>query len=136
MRELEFQSILVRAANSCNGYGLKLANRHVSGVPDVIIKLPTQPVVFIECKKANLGLSQIQRVTIRKMQRAGMFVGWVVLVDQQPGRYTLHVGAGHDIKKTEPTVNCDAHEFMAQHAWRVDELVQSIIRWTPLNFEV
>lgn len=50
MKELAFQSEIVRAVKIMGGYGHKVSDRFKVGVPDLLISAPQQGIVLFECK--------------------------------------------------------------------------------------
>jgi hypothetical protein len=90
MSELYFQSQIIEDAKAFNKYtfGLKMNNRFVSGIPDLMIKVPKYDALFIEAKSVrlnskriiNIHTTSLQRSTLRLMERAGFWVEVWVLV--------------------------------------------------------
>jgi hypothetical protein len=96
MSELIFQKQIIDDAKEFDKrtFGLKMNHRFVSGIPDIILKVPNYEVLFIEAKMIrltskgviNVNTTDIQRATMRLMARAGFRVEvWVAVsvVDKQ-----------------------------------------------------
>lgn len=99
MIELDIHTRMVDAARDAGGYALKMNNRFVKGVPDLMIKMPTLPVVFIEVKfmdkeplqgwTINDGLTELQRREIHKIQNAGGYAGLAYVVRGAAGVFKI-----------------------------------------------
>lgn len=80
--ETDIQRQLINSAEETGGYGLKLSNRFIVGVPDLILAMPIPPMYsFIEMKKddwpktsdvVTWGVTKIQENTLVTMQNAGL----------------------------------------------------------------
>jgi hypothetical protein len=72
MNELQFQRELIKAAEFNKGFGIKLSNKFLVGVPDLLIQVPGFRTTMIECKikkfKSKLDLSKSFRVDLTKIQ--------------------------------------------------------------------
>lgn len=90
--ELKIQSQIMEDAKSCsiNAYAMKMSNHFLSGIPDLMIKLPDQDVIFVEVKKGEMSkegsvainTTPLQRQTMRLMEKSGLRVEvWVVIND-------------------------------------------------------
>ena len=57
MSELKYQSQIIDDAKAFNKhtFGIKMNNRFLSGIPDLMIKVPKYSVIFIEAKSALLN---------------------------------------------------------------------------------
>lgn len=87
--ELYYQTQLINDAKKIpNAFAIKLTNRHLAGVPDLMIKIPNIRVAFAETKVANwkdgskkvkVETTPLQRSTMKKMVKAGFKCGvWVI----------------------------------------------------------
>lgn len=96
--ELYYQrQILVDAkAQDENVYAIKMAHRFLSGIPDLMIKMPGHDVLFVEVKKGDVGktgkvkidTTALQRSTMATMGRAGFRCEvWVVLPKASSDRW-------------------------------------------------
>lgn len=90
MSELKFQSQIIDDAKAFNKntFGLKMNNRFISGVPDLMLKVPGYDVILIEAKLIrptskgviHVNTTDIQRAMMRLMYRAGFRVEvWVAV---------------------------------------------------------
>lgn len=89
MKELEFQTLVRKAVEYEGGYGLKMSNRFLVGVPDLLLHLPGLPTMVMEAKfdrvtstikRYALVLTPRQALTLRQMAGAGMLAGAVSLL--------------------------------------------------------
>ena len=85
MNELRTQAVLAAACKDQGGYGIKLQNKFLAGIPDLFLALPGVGMAFVEVKLRGGQLAKIQQVTIERMQGAGVPAGWCVV---------QHVGGG------------------------------------------
>jgi len=105
--ELKYQKQLVDVAKSNGGYGLKMNNRFVGGIPDLLLKVKEWHFTyFIEIKHEDfkrvpntvkLKLTPLQRIEIKKMQDAGMFAGWAVFITQNGKDPIVVSGSNYDV---------------------------------------
>ena len=90
--ELKIQSQIMEDARSAKTgtYAMKMSNHFLSGIPDLMIKLPGYEVIFVEVKKGDvdkdgmvaINTTPLQRQTMRLMEKAGLIVEvWVVIND-------------------------------------------------------
>ena len=89
MIETEMQKLLIDAAKSVGGQGLKLNNRFLVGVVDLLIKIPDRQPFWLEAKKIDLSqltvdttnhiwtldVTQRQKAHLRDWTAAGMLCG-------------------------------------------------------------
>lgn len=89
------QSLVIDAAESVGGAGLKLSNRFLVGVVDLMIKLPNYPVMILEVKRRDyvktgtgyfvLEVTEPQKKFLRKWWAAGAITG-VLSFTQKKGK--------------------------------------------------
>jgi hypothetical protein len=102
MKELEFQTLVRKAVEREGGFGLKMSNRFLVGVPDLLVHLPGAPTMVLEAKFSKvastvrpyrLELSPRQSLTLRQMAGAGMVAGVVSLIrtDKLYGFRAMHI---------------------------------------------
>ena len=86
MNELNFQKALIDAAKKEGGYGFKMSNRHLAGIPDLLIKLPEFDTALIECKKIKRvkfshhesipnNITKLQEIVLKRFINAGGAAG-------------------------------------------------------------
>ncbi len=90
-RELDNQKWVIEAVQSVGGFGHKMNNRFMVGVPDLYIKLPKFQGSFFECKVAplpkrentpiTLKVTPLQERFLRRAQRAGTDAGVISFVE-------------------------------------------------------
>lgn len=52
--ELKLQKLVVEVVTQRGGFAVKLAHRHLVGVPDLFIKMPLRPSAFLEAKQISV----------------------------------------------------------------------------------
>lgn len=98
--EVVYQKYMIDGVDEMGGYGLKMSNAFLAGVPDMLLKLPAwgQPQIW-EAKKETYqwikvgGLPQpilinttpLQKKTLRDMRKSGIQVAVIVILPG-PGR--------------------------------------------------
>lgn len=94
--ELPFQSKLIQAVKEEGGWGRKLSNRFIIGMPDLLLKLPCYVSPFlVEVKmvvlpvrlddQLKVALTALQGQTLLEWRRAGGS-GGALICYQEPGR--------------------------------------------------
>jgi hypothetical protein len=135
MDELTLQSRIVKEVRKRKGWAIKMANRHQGGIPDIFIKMYNLPPIFIECKKEKLALTPLQRETLKRLQIANMYSGWLVY---KPEGKWHHMYIGADSQALEllshNRQNCDCIT-MAGKNWEVSEIVTAIIYWSQREMD-
>lgn len=87
--ELQYQTHLVEAANRM-GFGFKMSNRFLAGIPDLFLQVTGKPTLVVEIKKwtslpklpvtpIESGLTPLQRQTLLDMLKAGTKCGWLAI---------------------------------------------------------
>lgn len=89
--EKKFHKSLVDAVNKeLGGYGYKAQRGFIKGVPDVELKVPHLPLVKAEIKHevyakvpnyVPIGLTMLQRLRLRDMQKANLSSGWASFIN-------------------------------------------------------
>ncbi len=135
MTENDFQGHLVREAKAAQGCAFKLSHRMLAGIPDLFIKLPNLPGVFIECKMLQsmpkrgmipVKMTKLQRLTLEKMQQAGQPAGWAVCIDQGREKWIV---TGTDVTATSVALPESTSLMMKKHGkpWPISQVVRSIL---------
>ena len=131
MDELKFQARLIKETKDAGGWGVKMANRHIGGIPDVVLKsLAYKVPYFIECKRHGekiavngrtlpVKLTGLQRETLRRMRGAGLMVGWMLLYEVGREKYIF---AGADIEVKNITFE-QPFRVDGRKNWPVDSLL-------------
>lgn len=52
-----------------DAFAMKMSNRFLSGIPDLMIKVPNHPVLFVEVKKGEINKKGIVKINTSPMQR-------------------------------------------------------------------
>lgn len=93
--ELNLQTQIIKDAKGqmTNVFAMKMSNHFLSGIPDLVIKLPTHDILFVEVKKGetdNTGMvvvktTPLQRQIMRSMEESGMRVEVWVIIETDAG---------------------------------------------------
>jgi hypothetical protein len=90
-KELRYQTQILEDVKSFDrrSFAIKMSNRFLGGIPDLLIKVPDYEIVFVEMKQVDLSpksktikveTKPIQKVTLKLMERAGISVAvWIVV---------------------------------------------------------
>ena len=94
--EADFQTELLKAFQKMGWHAFKVAKLSFGGVPDIYVKAPGYPSVWLELKYGRLNLSPLQRQWMKKEQKAGGKVGWAVCekIDRE---WHLYMGTDPDV---------------------------------------
>lgn len=113
MKEVDYQKKIIDAVNSQGGYGLKMSNRFLAGVPDLLIHLRPYPTAVVEVKMltspVNLdtpmqlghSITPLQRSTLLRMRKAGLMTGWVGILCGIRGYVSMWVSADTGVVPTK-----------------------------------
>lgn len=77
MNELRTQAVIAAACKDLGGYGIKLQNRHLAGIPDLFLAHPEAGLAFVEVKLKGGRPTVLQEETIKRMQAAGVPAGFM-----------------------------------------------------------
>lgn len=84
MKELDIQTKTIKAVEAAGGAAVKLSNRFLIGVADLLIKLPEIPTMLMEVKlnlmpiqkeTVNLDTTKLQQDFLRSFGKAGVDCG-------------------------------------------------------------
>ena len=95
MNELKIQTELVLNCRRLGGYGMKMQNKHIAGVPDLLLSLPHTGAVIVEVKVKGGALTPLQKLTIQSMRNGGIKTGWAIV--EYIGNGNAVVWAGNDV---------------------------------------
>lgn len=96
MNELEIQSNIARSmSDDYGGFGVKLNNKFVAGIPDLLLSCVATGPFFLEIKMIEgpngiINLTPLQAHKIAVMQHAGCLVG-VAAIEGGKGKYIIYV---------------------------------------------
>lgn len=131
MLELVFQRHLIDALRRADGFGFKLDNKYMSGVPDLLLCHPNYGPVFIETKviKPNTDIiliTPLQSETLKKLRHADCNVGIVILVStDKAANYSILVS--RDIKSTKLNNSYVTLNKMYGEKWPVLEILRQLV---------
>ena len=143
MIETEMQQLLIDAAKSVGGQGLKLNNRFVVGVVDLLISIPGCRPVWLEAKRLDLsakslaaghhisdiGCTYKQQKFLYDWHAAGMLTGVASFI-QEPGKgvksLRLALYAYDDMLKRHWTGHSRDHEPIGDHRTRMSTLAEML----------
>lgn len=147
MLELPFQTALIKAAKAEGGYAIKMSNRFLVGIPDLLVKLPDYPTCLIECKRnANKGsekdvqftpgVTALQSHNLSNFQKAGGVSGIAVLID---GSWPQLIFAdAYDRLYEKATIKCVKSGLILRNKgkpWPIKEIIDQIVRHTACTQE-
>lgn len=143
MIETECQQLIVRAAKEAGGEALKLNNRFLVGVADLLVKIPGCHPEWLEAKLSKfsvktlahghtweLDVTKKQKDFLRDWDRAGMRTGvasFVMPVGGNVGSLCLGIWSYDQMVARNWTVTSDAHHALGGKDERM-ETICSIIR--------
>lgn len=106
MKEVQYQSLVLKIVRDAGGAGHKLSNRFLIGVSDLLVKMPNWAPMLVEVKLAkfaksteddhefNIGVTVPQLEFLKKYHNAGMKTGVLSLIEHGNARaQNLRVGA-------------------------------------------
>ena len=133
-KETDVQAELVKATTDAGGWGLKLNNRFLKGIPDLLLKWPTRPAALIEVKICPplglnhgfyLDLTSHQVRSLRRFHDAGGTAGWLAIGKmKQPGMWRIACGITFlERQRIEPT-----HVFIRSPGkpWPVEQIIEHL----------
>lgn len=94
--ETDYQGDIVKAVKAEGGYGVKMSNRFLIGVPDLYLKPLGLPSMLVEVKLLTaypvmddsimrVELTALQRSSLLDHQGSGGVSGWLLLVKAKTG---------------------------------------------------
>jgi len=133
--ELKFQRQIIEDVDKAHphAFAIKMSNRFLAGIPDLLIKVPKNEIVFIEAKVAkvkvktsaiDVNTTGIQRAILKAMESAGISVAVWVLVDagEKSGIFRCHWSV------TSATIDVDKLIYRPRgQRWPIDELISNPI---------
>lgn len=112
--EKKYHAELVDAVNDdLAGYGYKAQRGFIKGVPDVELKVPELSLVKMEIKHEvykkvpfllKINLTELQRLRLKKMQRAKLACGWAVFVTVDKQTWVVY-SSDPDLREVETPLN-------------------------------
>lgn len=87
-------------------FAMKMAHKFLSGIPDLMIKMPGHDVVFVEVKKGKpgergvmkVGTTALQRSTMAKMVASGVRCEVWVVIDKYDGSWPAIVRVPYHVE--------------------------------------
>jgi hypothetical protein len=121
MRELDFQSEVVKSVKAAGGYGHKVSDRFKVGVPDLLISAPNQGIVLFECKSIadampdrfdrKTGITPIQQEHLKRINDCQILPVGAQLV------YMVHKGEQRAIVWPAHLVNITSDYEKDERIW-------------------
>lgn len=114
--ELYFQKQLINAAVEMDGYGQKLSNRFIVGVPDLLLQVPGWRTTLVEAKQhffvpnpkiIHIDLTKIQEDRLKRHTRSGGDAGWAMVAHSKDGQKWVMASRNLSI------LTFDANEYKA-----------------------
>ena len=119
MNELQAQKLIVDAVLAYGGYATKLSHRFVIGIPDLLVKLPELPAMYLECKIRDepkriesfvLDVTPLQKRHLMDSWDAGMLSGCASFTRVKSRWIGLYVESTSWLASNEWTVGVKNHE--------------------------
>lgn len=143
MIETECQKLVIDAALFAGGQGLKLNNRFLVGVVDLLVKIPGTEPIWLEAKLEKLAVSTMskphhqwelevtkrQKDFLRDWDRAGMRTGVVSFVQERGGNVRSLRMALHSYSTMESrdwTVRMADHVMVGSATERLPHIVEQL----------
>lgn len=133
--ETFYQRQLIDAAETLGGYGQKLSNRFLAGVPDLMLQVPASPTLIAEVKQkevtdttklVRVELTKLQHDKLTRHQKAGGHAGWIMVAHTRYGE--KWVMASTDLTEKQPVFTFTVFKELSCHMRRSDP-------WTkPLQY--
>ena len=120
MKELDIQRQIVKSCKKQGGYGLKMDNRFVAGIPDLLLSLPICGPALIEIKVKGNYPTPLQKKTLADMREAGIAAGLATIKQESPGRFVIVMSNGHVLLKPRG------------EEWPVKEMIQNCTKGAVL----
>lgn len=135
MKEVELQSLIVKAVQTCGGAAHKMSHRFMVGVVDLLIKLPHNPAAILEVKidkfkpgilpthKVKLDVTHLQQDFLRRYHDAGMCTG--IISGIEIGRKLML--ACVDLDEADDlgyTLTVEAHRFNGRNQYEIVQMIR------------
>jgi hypothetical protein len=129
--ELDMQEKLVEAVKKIEGgYGFKLSNKFLAGIPDLFLSTPSVGPVLLEVKMVDgpeelVLLTPLQRHVIIKLKAAGTAAGIVAIrPEEEFRRYTAYVTTDHDVVR----INSNMSKFIkvVGEPWPIEYMMMAV----------
>lgn len=149
MVETECQQLIVDAAKTAGGQALKLNNRFLIGVADLLVKLPGIRPMWLEAKLNNfsaktlqsshafdLAVTKLQKDFLRDWQHAGMLTGVVSFVQENgKGVKSLHMAlySYGEMDDFHWVANVIDHNALGGKDERMDRIVGQLERFAGVQ---
>ena len=102
--QVELKKAIIKAGGSC----IRMRHASIGGIPDLYIKHPEFPAMWIECKfkrngtgkPGSLKLTPQQREFIKLENKLGGDAGWAICVKHDT-RWSMYAGRGAPLRYEE-----------------------------------
>jgi hypothetical protein len=136
--EASFQTELLETMRKAGWHAFKVAKISVGGVPDLYVKAPGEPAVWMELKFEKfhpghsvsgvpVNLTPLQRQFMRKEQQVGGHAGWVICTSPGGSHRSWDVYAGHNYEITRATPTYHVDRRIVGEKWKIERIVEAII---------
>ena len=129
--ELDFQEDLVEAVKKVkDGYGFKMSNKFLAGIPDLFLTTPSVGPVMLEVKVIDgpeqlVLLTPLQRHSIIRLKAAGMAAGvCAIRREDEYRKYTAYVTTDHEVCR----VNSEMTKFtkVIGSPWPIEAMMEAV----------
>lgn len=137
--ELYYQrQILVDAkAVDPDAFAIKMAHKFISGIPDLMIKMPGHDVIYVEVKKGvmtktgtiKVDTTPIQRATMLKMEKSGIRCEvWVVIDKGYNGSWPTMVRVPPDVTSVQVEDPSKLPARVRGTAWPIKDFLENPVK--------
>lgn len=133
MKELSLQALVTSAIRKNGGFAIKLANRFLVGVPDLMIQIPGYPTTLWEVKRGNelwqgtkvkFGLTPMQYNLLDRFSKAGGICG---VMHFMVGKQHMYFGI-FDLDQVRMGIFANSSYFTELPRGRREEVINTLVR--------
>ena len=148
MRELAFQTEIIKSVKAAGGYGHKVSDRFKVGAPDLIIAAPKRGLILFECKSMagimpdkfdrHTGITAIQQEHLKRMNDCQILpVGAQLVYMEHKGEQRAVVWPAHLVNITsdyEKDERIWVERKRMRPNWDINKLVAAIRLMKSIQF--
>jgi hypothetical protein len=126
--ERQFKAEIVQRAREQGGHVVVVSGSYLAGIPDLYVKMPDLPGVWLELKfsvyhsggRYRNALTPLQRLFIRNHQHANGEAAWVLCV-KQDRIWSLYGGQDPDVDRVDEQHHLSVRQYGQK--WDVEKLL-------------
>lgn len=130
--EQQFKSEIVQCAREQKGHVVVVSGSYLAGIPDLYIKMPDYPGVWLELKFSQMKkggrypnlLTPLQRLFIRNHQTANGEAAWVLCVKHSSNNWQLYGSCDPQVDRVD-----ERHHLWVRASgqkWNVGQILSSL----------